>query len=63
VLGHLRLRERELAHEVVDGALPAREHVQDLPPPGLGDGVERVCGGCCSGHGISTYAYMGMYVK
>src|SRR6185436_15434609 len=51
VLGDLRLGEPELLDEVVDGTLPVRERVQDRAPPGLGDGVERVRGGGCSGHG------------
>ena len=34
VLGHLRLGQPEQRDEIVDGALPAGEDVQDLPPPG-----------------------------
>src|SRR6266542_2504558 len=60
VLGHLRLGQAELAHEDVDGALPARERVHDLPPPGLGHGVERVCRRRCSCHSrrICQYRHM-----
>src|SRR5919108_1661299 len=45
VLGHLRLRQAEEAHEVVHRALAAGERVEDLAPPGLGHRVERVCRG------------------
>ena len=45
MLGHLWLSEAERADEVVDRSLAAREGVEDLPPPRLGDGVEGVgCG-------------------
>src|SRR5207253_1397521 len=43
MLGHLRLSEPELAHQVVDRTLPAGEGVQDLAPPGLGHRVECIC--------------------
>src|SRR5215204_536054 len=62
VLGHLRLGQPELGDQVVDGALPAGEHIQDRAPPGLGDGVERVRGGCCSGH-ASQYIPISVYIK
>src|ERR687893_1304202 len=45
VLGHLRLRQPEQAHQVIHGTLPAGEDVQDLSTPGLSHRVERVrCG-------------------
>ena len=59
VLGDLRLGEPELRDEVVDGTLPVRERVQDRAPPGLGDGVERVRGGGCSGH-AEEYTHIGI---
>jgi len=49
VLGDLRLGQPEHIDEVVHGPLAAAERVQDRAPPGLGDGVERVRGGGCSG--------------
>ena len=36
------------------------EHIQDIPPPRLCDGVECVGGSCRSGHRHILYAYMGM---
>jgi hypothetical protein len=60
VLGHLRLSKSQRVHEVVHGALAAGEDVQDLPPPGLGYRVERVCGGRCSGHARNIYRYRNM---
>src|SRR5829696_146821 len=60
VLGHLWLSQPELADNVVDGALPAGEDVQDLPPPGLGHRVERVRGRRCSRHGKIIYPYRNM---
>jgi hypothetical protein len=60
VLGHLRLSQPELADDVVDGALPAGEDVQDLPPPGLGHRVERVCRRRCSSHAAIIYRYRNM---
>src|SRR5215471_14421854 len=35
VLRHLRLREAESLHEVVDGKLAAGEEIEDLPPARL----------------------------
>src|SRR5215211_6529416 len=61
VLGHLWLGQPELAHQVVHGALPPGEDVEDLPPPGLGHRVERVGGGRRSCHRrviIFLYGYM-----
>src|SRR5262249_55729898 len=47
VLRYLWLSELELRDEIVYRLLAAREHVEDLAPPRLGDGVERI--GCGSG--------------
>src|SRR6266508_4664331 len=61
MLGHLWLRQPEQAHQLVDGALPAGEDVQDLAPPGLGHRVERICCRRCSCHGknhIPLWAYV-----
>jgi len=41
VLGHLWLSQPEQVHQVVHGALPAGEDVQDLSPTELGHRVER----------------------
>src|SRR5215217_6431461 len=60
MLRHLRLGQPELGHQVVDGALPAGEYVEDRAPPGFGDGVERVRGGGCSGHGYTLHTYIGI---
>ena len=60
MLGHLWLGQPEQLHEVVDGPFPAGEDVQDLPPPGFGHRVERVCGRRCSGHAWESYSDMGM---
>ena len=59
VLGHLRLSQPEHAHQVVHGALPAGEGVQDLSPPGLGHRVERIRCRRCSCHG-SIYTHIGI---
>src|SRR3954470_3480914 len=59
VLRHLRLGEAEHVDEVADGPLAGHQDVEDLPPPGFGDGVEGV-GRCrCSCHGsiICPYGY------
>ena len=55
MLGHLRLGKPELADEVVHRTLTAGEEIQDLPPPWLSHGVERVRRGRCSGHGDNIY--------
>src|SRR5215212_9893106 len=58
VLGHLRLAHPEHLDEVVDGALPAGEDVEDLAAAGLGDRVEGVGRRRCSGHAREhTYPY------
>src|SRR5215213_2444261 len=58
VLGHLRLAQPERLDEVVDGALPAGEHVEDLTAAGLRHRVERVGRRRCSGHApLDTYPY------
>src|SRR3954453_3012636 len=58
VLGHLRLTEPELEHQVADRPLPAGQQIDDLPAPGLGHRVERVGRGRCSGHARdNTYPY------
>src|SRR5918992_1219604 len=58
VLRHLWLSEPEHAHQVVHRALlTAGEDVQDLPPPGLGHRVERVCRRRRSCHGRIIYPY------
>src|SRR5919107_766761 len=45
VLGYLRLRQPEQAHQIIHGTLPASEDVQNLSTPGLSHRVERVrCG-------------------
>ena len=62
MLGHLRLGQTEQSHEVVDRALPVGEDVQDLPPPGLGHRVERVCCRRCSCH-AEQYIPISEYVK
>ena len=60
VLGHLWLGEPELPHEVVHRPFPAREDVENQPPPGLGHGVESVGGGRCSCHVEIIYRYRNM---
>jgi hypothetical protein len=50
VLRNLRLGQAEQRDEVVHGAFPAGEDVQDLPPPGLCHRVERVCRRRCPCH-------------
>src|SRR6476469_2014172 len=60
VLGHLWLGEPELPHEVVHRPFPAREDVENQPPPGLGHGVESVCGRRCSCHGPRSYTDIGI---
>src|SRR6266498_3668605 len=57
VLGHLWLSEPEQAHQIVDGALPIGEDVQDLSPPGLGHRVEHIRCRRCSCHGRIVYPY------
>src|SRR5215218_1943862 len=60
VLGHLRLGEPEHAHQVVHGPLATGEDIEDLPPPGLGHRIERVCCGRCSCHYRIVYPYRHM---
>src|SRR5918999_2323853 len=60
VLGHLWLSQPEQPHQVVHGALAAGEDVKDLPPPGLGHRVERICCRRCSCHGGIVYLYGNM---
>jgi hypothetical protein len=40
----------ELGDEAVDGQFPGGQYIQDLPPPGLGDCIERVRCGRSPGH-------------
>jgi hypothetical protein len=40
VLGHGREREIEVVNQLLDGALTGHEKLQDLPPIGIGDGLE-----------------------
>jgi hypothetical protein len=63
VLGHLRLGQPELVHQVVDRTLTARQDIEDRAAARLGDGVEGVGGGCCSGHGWQRYIPISAYVK
>src|SRR5688572_17739239 len=60
LLRYLGLLEPQALHEVVDGALPAGEHVEDLAAAGLGDGVERVGCGRGPGHGPNIFLYRNM---
>ena len=60
VFGHQRLRQADLRDELIDGAFPAGEGVQDLPPPGLGHRIERVRCRRRSWHGRIIYPYRHM---
>jgi Nitrile hydratase beta subunit, N-terminal len=57
VLGYLRLRETELADEVVDGLLAVGEHVENLAPARLGYRVERIGRRRRSCHVLNIYRY------
>jgi hypothetical protein len=61
VLGDLRLREAQQAHEVVHGALAAGEGVQDLAAPRLGHRVERIRCRRRSRHGEIIYRYRNIF--
>src|SRR5207249_4308528 len=60
VLGDLGLRDVERIDDVVDGLLALSEQVEDLPPPGFGDGVEDVggCWGACHARIVFRYGNM-----
>src|SRR5688572_10067051 len=60
MLGDHRLGPTEPADEVVHGHLPVRQRLQHLPPFGLGDGIERVERGGCTGHTLYLYSYVGI---
>src|ERR1039457_2803235 len=60
VLGHQRLRQADQLDEIVHRPFPAGEDVQDLPPPGLGHGAERICPRRCSRHGRIIFPYENM---
>ena len=57
VLRHLRLGEPEQTDELVDRALTAGDGVEDLAPPRLGHGVERVGRRRCPCHDNIIYLY------
>ena len=59
VLGHQGLGYPS-RHEIVHGPFPAGEDVQDLPPPGLRDRVERVCCRRRPGHARMIYTHIGI---
>src|SRR5262249_34145537 len=62
VLGNLRLGPAEGSHQVVHRTLPAGEDIQNLPSPGLGNGVEGIECGKGTWHGVS-YIPIWEYVK
>ena len=53
-------RDPELRDQIVDRALATGEDVEDLAPAGLGDGVERIGGRCCSCHERYIFQYRHM---
>ena len=53
MLGDLGLGQAEGADQVVHRPLAAGQDIEDLPPPGLGDGVEGVGGGGGARHGTN----------
>jgi hypothetical protein len=42
MLRHGRLAELERISDLADRSLVARDELEDVPTPGLGDGVERI---------------------
>src|SRR5262249_54426993 len=60
MLRDLRLGDPEQEHEIVHRTLAAGESVEDLPPPGLRAGVERVRRGRCPCHDKIIYLYRNM---
>jgi hypothetical protein len=64
VLGHDGLRDAESLDQVVHRLLSLGEQVEDLPPSGLRDRVERVRCGRRSCHGLDdTYPYRHMSIE
>ena len=55
MLGDLRLGQPEQPHEIVHGSLATGEEIQDLPPPWLGDRVERIRRRRCSCHLVIVF--------
>src|SRR4051794_5763481 len=62
VLGHLRLRDAERAHEVVDRPLAAGQHVEDRAAPRLRHRVERIRRGRRSCHATIIFLYQHMSI-
>jgi hypothetical protein len=52
------LTEAQIADEIANGPFTASQEVNDLTSAWLGDRVERIGRGCCSGHAdYDTYPY------